>query len=70
MQISAPIRTLGQFVLRFAALLALTLAVLASVSVSASKNTNAPSPTAQNPVARDTAQDVNSRRYPLSDRSI
>lgn len=55
--------TLGIFVLRFAALIALTLAVLASVSVSASKGSGSEPATVYE--APDSAQVVNSRRYPL-----
>lgn len=54
--------TIAIFVLRFAALFALTVAVLASVSVSASRDPDAAG--AQTP-APDSASDINSRRYPL-----
>lgn len=54
--------TLAIFVLRFAALFALTLAVLASVSVRASRDPVPATPVYDVP---DTAQAINSRRYPL-----
>lgn len=54
--------TLAIFVLRFAALFALTVAVLASVSVRASREPAASSPAHE---AADTATAINSRRYPL-----
>lgn len=62
----AAVTTLTRFALRFAALAALTLAILASVSVSASRR---PAPTvaydAPAHVVPDTASVVNARRYPL-----
>lgn len=54
--------TVAIFILRFAALLALTLAVLASVSVSASRE---PAAAAAQAPASDSATEINSRRYPL-----
>lgn len=71
MQSRAVTTTLARFALRFAALMALTLAVLASVSVSASREQGE-----QNAAATidysipDTAEDVNSRRYPLRDHAL
>lgn len=54
--------TLAVFVLRFAALLVLTLAVLSSVSVRASREPAVAAPAHQ---PTETAQVINSRRYPL-----
>lgn len=56
---------LGIFVLRFAALIVLTLAVLASVSVRASKGGGTEQ--ASRYEAEETAQAMNSRRFPLRD---
>ena len=65
MQTRAATRTVTDFVLRFIALAALSVAVLASVAVSAPR---AESPTQSDAAARfvpDTADVVNDRRYPL-----
>ena len=58
--------TLTRFVLRFAVLVALTVAVLASVSVRASREGEPPA-AATTTHALETASVINSRRYPLRD---
>lgn len=67
MQMPPASRTLARFILRFAALMALTLAVLASVSVSASKFSADRLSAPADATAADTAEAMNSRRYPLID---
>lgn len=56
--------TVTIFLLRFAALLAVTVAVLLSVSVRASRTPEPAAPVQVEPAA-DHAQAINSRRYPL-----
>lgn len=57
--------TVSMFLLRFAALIAVTVAVLLSVSVSASREAPDAAASAQPVAPVETAQDINSRRYPL-----
>lgn len=65
MHYRAATRTLADFVLRFVALAALTVAVLASVSVRASRDETPAAPNAAARYVPDTAEVVNDRRYPL-----
>nr|WP_293250562.1 hypothetical protein [Panacagrimonas sp.] len=61
-----PGTTIADFVLRFAALLALTIAVLMGVAVRARDSQPARLESKSSTVAsRETAADVNRRRYPL-----
>jgi hypothetical protein len=65
MQVRHPGITIADFVLRFAALLALTVAVLAGVAVRA-RDRDAVRPEAGTQIVkRETATEVDSRRYPL-----
>lgn len=58
--------TFADFVLRFTALLALTIAVLMGVAVRARDNQPArPEAKSDSVAVRETAADVNARRYPL-----
>jgi NAD/NADP transhydrogenase alpha subunit len=63
---SRPARiTIADFVLRFAALLALTVAVLTGVAVRARDQAPAGAQKETSVATRETATDINSRRYPL-----
>jgi hypothetical protein len=58
--------TIADFVLRFTALLALTMAVLLGVAVRVRDKAPLPAEGSRETVAvRESAADVNSRRYPL-----
>lgn len=58
--------TIADFVLRFVALIALTVAVLMGVAVRARDSEPARSDSSVSTVAaRETAAEINSRRYPL-----
>jgi hypothetical protein len=65
MQARHPGITIADFVLRFAALLALTLAVLAGVAVRARDRGPARPEAGTQIVKRESATEINSRRYPL-----
>ncbi|TDU28130.1 hypothetical protein DFR24_2495 [Panacagrimonas perspica] len=65
MQARPPSRTLVEFLFRFAALAILTIAVLASVAVRASRDEPAAEPAASKQYVPDTAEAVNDRRYPM-----
>ena len=65
MQTRAAFSTLTDFLLRFAALAALTVAVLASVAVRASRDEGPAKANVAPPAVPETAAAINDRRYPL-----